>query len=535
MTAEETINIKEAEVIKLMLDFLNSRKLHISMLALEKESGVINGLYSDDMLFLRQLILDGQWEEVMQFIQPLEGMDKFDKKRFRYIIFKQKFLEALCVNNAMSAAEDPLNLEITMQEAVKCLHSLEDFCPTKEDYSKLCLLLTLPRLTHHAEFKDWNPSTARVHCFEEACAMVAEFIPADRKLSEAGFRASGNRLFQLLIKGILYECCVEFCQSKATGEEITEGEVLLGVDLLCGNGCDELDLSLLSWLQNLSPGAFTCAFQQKTLNIHVDRLVKPSKAGHADLLTPLINRLSPCPTSPFRQRPHSADTYMSRSLNPALDGLSHGLAAQDKRGLEANMKFALSRSLVENNVHQQDDSPERKHPQGLDGPNTTRTPLTPGKDGGPPCSTEKHERRDSTEHVQEYYRQRLRVQQHLEQKQQQKQLYQQMLLEGGVKPQDGAQHNLTETFLSRSIQKLEEMNVGIDHCGDEMMAHLGQQWNRLTGNNSTSSPRMSHTRHTPDKGPPRDKPGGVSSSTPVSTGSHSLPLLSESPVPATKR
>ncbi|XP_008290429.1 WD repeat-containing protein 47-like [Stegastes partitus] len=525
MTAEETINIKEAEVIKLILDFLNSRKLHISMLALEKESGVINGLYSDDMLFLRQLILDGQWEEVMQFIQPLEGMDKFDKKRFRYIILKQKFLEALCVNNAMSAAEDPHNLELTMQAAVKCLHSLEEFCPTKDDYSKLCLLLTLPRLTHHAEFKDWNPSTARVHCFEEACAMVAEFIPADRKLSEAGFRASGNRLFQLLIKGILYECCVEFCQSKATGEEITEGEVLLGVDVLCGNGCDELDLSLLSWLQNLSPGAFTCAFQQKTLNIHVDRLVKPSKAGYADLLTPLINRLSPCPTSPFRQRPHSADTYMSRSLNPALDGLSHGLAAQDKRGMEANMKSALSRSLVENNVHLQDDSPERKHPQGLDGPNTTRTPLTPGKDGGPPCSTETHERRDSTEHIQEYYRQRLRVQQHLEQKQQQRQLYQQMLLEGGVKPQDGAQHNLTETFLSRSIQKLEEMNVGIDHKGDEVMTHLGQQWNGLTGNNSASSPRMSNTRHAPDKGPPRDKPGGVSS--------HGL--LSESPVPTSQR
>uniref|UniRef100_A0A3B4GSJ1 WD repeat-containing protein 47-like n=1 Tax=Pundamilia nyererei TaxID=303518 RepID=A0A3B4GSJ1_9CICH len=498
MTAEETINIKEAEVIKLILDFLNSRKLHISMLALEKESGVINGLYSDDMLFLR----------------------------FRYIIFKQKFLEALCVNNAMSAAEDPLNLEITMQEAVKCLHSLEEFCPTKEDYSKLCLLLTLPRLTHHAEFKDWNPSTARVHCFEEACAMVAEFIPADRKLSEAGFRASGNRLFQLLIKGILYECCVEFCQSKATGEEITEGEVLLGVDLLCGNGCDELDLSLLSWLQNLSPGAFTCAFQQKTLNIHVDRLVKPSKAGHADLLTPLINRLSPCPTSPFHQRPHSADTYMSRSLNPALDGLSHGLAAQDKRGLETNMKFALSRSLVENNVHQQDDSPERN--------NSTVWGFFGGVLILVACVLVCVQRRDSTEHIQEYYRQRLRVQQHLEQKQQQKQLYQQMLLEGGVKPQDGAQHNLTETFLSRSIQKLEEMNVGIDHRGEDMMAQLGQQWNGLTGNNSTSSPRVPDTRHTPDKGPLRDKPGGVSSSTPVSTGSHSLPLLSESPVPPNK-
>uniref|UniRef100_A0A8C8DFR6 WD repeat domain 47b n=1 Tax=Oryzias sinensis TaxID=183150 RepID=A0A8C8DFR6_9TELE len=450
------------------------------MLALEKESGVINGLYSDDMLFLRQLILDGQWEEVMQFIQPLEGMEKFDKKRFRYIILKQKFLEALCVNNAMTTVEDPQNLELTMQQAVRCLHSLEEFCPTKEDYSKLCLLLTLPRLTHHAEFKDWNPSTARVHCFEEVCAMVGEFIPADRKLSEAGFRASGNRLFQLLIKGLLYECCVEFCQSKATGEEITEGEVLLGVDLVCGNCCDELDLSLLSWLQNLSSGAFNCAFEQKMLSIHVDRLVKPSKTGHADLLTPLINRLSPCLTSPFRQRPHSADTYMSRSLNPALDGLSHGLAAQDKRGVEASIKSSLSRSLVENNVHQQDDSPERQYPQGLDRASIPRTPLNQGKDGMP--------QHDSEEHIQEYYRQRLRVQQHLEQTQQQRQLYQQMLLEGGVRQRDGAQHNLTEAFLSRSIQRLEEMNVGIDHRGDEVMMHLGHELNGSNGNNNTFIP-----------------------------------------------
>lgn len=330
MTAEETINVKEVEIIKVILDFLNSRKLHISMLALEKESGVINGLYSDDMLFLRQLVLDGQWDEVLQFIQPLECMDKFDRKRFRYIILKQKFLEALCVNNAMSAEDEPQHLEFTMQEAVKCLHALEEFCPSKDDYSKLCLLLTLPRLTNHAEFKDWNPSTARVQCFEEACTMVAEFIPADRKLSEAGFKASRDRLFQLLLKGVLYECCVEFCQSKATGEEITESEVLLGVDMLCGNGCDDLDLSLLSWMQNLAQTVFSCAFEQKQLNIHIDRLVKPAKTGYADLLTPLISKLSPYPSSPLR-RPQSADTYMSCSLNPALDGLSYGLSGQDKR------------------------------------------------------------------------------------------------------------------------------------------------------------------------------------------------------------
>uniref|UniRef100_A0A673YVS6 WD repeat domain 47 n=1 Tax=Salmo trutta TaxID=8032 RepID=A0A673YVS6_SALTR len=503
MTAEEIINVKEVEIIKVILDFLNSRKLHISMLALEKESGVINGLYSDDMLFLRQLVLDGQWDEVLQFIQPLECMDTFDRKRFRYIVLKQKFLEALCVNNAMSAEDEPQHLEFTMQEAVKCLHALEEVCPSKDDYSKLCLLLTLPRLTNHAEFKDWNPSTARVHCFEEACTMVAEFIPADRKLSEAGFRASGNRLFQLLIKGVLYECCVEFCQSKATGEEITEGEVLLGVDMLCGNGCDDLDLSLLSWMQNLSHSVFSCAFEQKLLQIHVDRLVKPAKAGYADLLTPLISKLSPYPSSPLR-RPQSADAYMSRSLNPALDGLSYGLSGQEKRGPGGDTAGGKGVSPMSHsfaNYH-------------TGGQSLSRSLML--------------ESSDCHKKFEEFYRQRLRVQQHLEQKQQQRQLYQQMLLEGGVQHSDqpapgtdAAQHSLTETFLNRSIQKLEELNVGMESLEEDVQS-LAQQCNG-TGpspeNNNIGDPvgltPDPAVTLTPEQGQPHG--GGVVSSTPQRT------------------
>uniref|UniRef100_A0A671SRA9 WD repeat-containing protein 47-like n=1 Tax=Sinocyclocheilus anshuiensis TaxID=1608454 RepID=A0A671SRA9_9TELE len=517
MTAEEIINIKEAEIIKLILDFLNSRKLHISMLALEKESGIINGLYSDDMLFLRQLILDGQWEDVLQFIQPLECLDKFDRKKFRYIILKQKFLEALCVNNTLSAADDPENLELTMQDAVKSLHSLEEFCPTKEDYSKLCLLLTLPRLTHHAEFKDWNPSTARVHCFEEACSMVAEFIPADRKLSEAGFKASGDRLFQLLIKGILYECCVEFCQSKATGEEINEEEVLLAVDVLCGNGCEELDLSLLSWLQNLSPSVFAYAFEQKTLSIHVDRLIKPVRTGHADLLTPLLTKLSPCPASPLR-RPHSADTYMSRSLNPALDGLSHGLVGREKKSTEGDGKAsAMSQSFA-----------NFGYPSGGNGSKNAMETCRMNVNFTIRASTDiKMLSLNSLlviEQLQEFQRQRLRVQQHLEQKQQQRQLYHQMLLEGGVhppdQPTDTAQHNLTQKFLNRSIQKLEELNVGMEDLGEDVQA-LAQQCNGTAASGAS--------KQTPETGSCQNKTA-VISSTPQKGGGRGVPSLDESPV-----
>ncbi|XP_049663082.1 WD repeat-containing protein 47 isoform X4 [Accipiter gentilis] len=560
MTAEETVNVKEAEIIKLILDFLNSRKLHISMLALEKESGVINGLFSDDMLFLRQLILDGQWDEVLQFIQPLECMEKFDKKRFRYIIMKQKFLEALCVNNAMSAEDEPQHLEFTMREAVQCLHALEEYCPSKEDYSKLCLLLTLPRLTNHAEFKDWNPSTARVHCFEEACVMVAEFIPADRKLSEAGFKASNNRLFQLVMKGLLYECCVEFCQSKATGEEITESEVLLGIDLLCGNGCDDLDLSLLSWLQNLPATVFSCAFEQKMLNIHVDKLLKPTKAAYADLLTPLISKLSPYPSSPMR-RPQSADAYMTRSLNPALDGLSCGLTNHDKRVTDLGTKtspmshsFAnfhypgvqnLSRSLMLENTECHsifEESPERsdtpvepQHPISSETLCQSSVPENESLNGAQSqgsAKQEKNELRDSTEQFQEYYRQRLRYQQHLEQKEQQRQLYQQMLLEGGVNQEDGAdqQQNLTEQFLNRSIQKLGELNIGMDSLGNDVQT-LSQQCNGSKGNastnpasNFTSPPSDASQRITTDS-------QNVNTSTPRKLGSaNQIPFPEESPV-----
>lgn len=44
--------------------------------------------------------------------------------RFRYIILKQKFLEALCVNNAMSATEDPRNVGIKMMNECSFATSL---------------------------------------------------------------------------------------------------------------------------------------------------------------------------------------------------------------------------------------------------------------------------------------------------------------------------------------------------------------------------------------------------------------------------
>lgn len=66
------LSLREEDVIRLSLEFLQNRSLHISQLSLERESGVINGCYSDDALFLRQLVLDGQWDDALEFVQPLQ-------------------------------------------------------------------------------------------------------------------------------------------------------------------------------------------------------------------------------------------------------------------------------------------------------------------------------------------------------------------------------------------------------------------------------------------------------------------------------
>lgn len=60
----QSLTFFESDIVKLVLEFLQRRDLCISMLSLERETGQINGLFSEDMLFLRQLVLEGQVREM---------------------------------------------------------------------------------------------------------------------------------------------------------------------------------------------------------------------------------------------------------------------------------------------------------------------------------------------------------------------------------------------------------------------------------------------------------------------------------------
>ncbi|CAH2034849.1 unnamed protein product, partial [Iphiclides podalirius] len=314
------LNLREDDVIRLALEFLHNRDLHITQLSLERETGVINGNYADDVLFLRQLILDGQWDDVLEFIQPLSTLKAFEANKFNYAILRHKYIELLCIRSEIKAYN---NVENIVDEVVKVLSDLEKIAPSKEEYSNLCLLLTLPSITDHAQFKKWNPSNARVQCFREVYPLVEAFLPCDKKSSGTVSKCAKNdRLMQLLIKGILYESCVNYCQAKATGSKEAQSNEVNFSRLLDGSGFDESDLSLLSWLQSIPAETFSVPFEQRMLNVDVEKLDRPSLhtswTEHM-LVTPIKPRTFPHLAMPFR-RPRSAADAMTRSLRPLPDG-----------------------------------------------------------------------------------------------------------------------------------------------------------------------------------------------------------------------
>lgn len=119
-------------------------------------------------------------------------------KQFRYSILRHKYIELLCIKSeaggaVMAAGQGMNSVEGAVEEVVQILAELEKLAPSKDEYSGLCLLLTLPRLADHLQYRDWNPSKARVQCFRDVFPLVEKFLPGDKK-STAISAAKNDRL-----------------------------------------------------------------------------------------------------------------------------------------------------------------------------------------------------------------------------------------------------------------------------------------------------------------------------------------------------
>jgi len=338
MAAQTHLVLREEDVVKLACEFMENRDMTISQVSLERESGVINGDLSDDIVFLRQLILDGQWEDCLEFIQPLAQLSTFDYPMFQYLILKHKFVELLCIKSEIPIA----NTESAVEEVVKVLKELEGVAPTKEDYSQLCLLLTLNKLSEHPDYRSWNPVKARCNCFKQILPLVRELLAGERRSPAPGpgLVAANDRLLQLIIKGILYESCVDYCQQKATASKNSNS--IEFTNILSQSEFNDSDLSLLSWLQSLPPDTFSCPFEQRSLNVDVERIQKPvletSWTEHM-LVTPIRSNIFPHSAMPHG-KPKSTD-IMTKSLSLLLSKSQDASSAPGGGGL-LNMSKSLA-------------------------------------------------------------------------------------------------------------------------------------------------------------------------------------------------
>lgn len=93
----ERLFLSESDVIHLLLEFLSSRGLTSAQVELERETGIVNEVIaSPDLIFLRSLIVDGRWDDVTEFLQPLEeAFRSFPGKKVKATILKHRFLDIL--------------------------------------------------------------------------------------------------------------------------------------------------------------------------------------------------------------------------------------------------------------------------------------------------------------------------------------------------------------------------------------------------------------------------------------------------------
>ncbi|KAH9395724.1 WD repeat-containing protein 47 [Tyrophagus putrescentiae] len=232
------VSVREEDAIRLILEFLSRRELCISQLSLERESGIYNCNVGDDLIFLRQLILDGQWEDALQFVTPLESLEHFASRQFHFLIYKHKYVELLCIRAEASCAPTSAttssslaSVEVAVQDIIDCLNQLEVYAPSREDYHRLSSLLTIPSLSDDEELRNWNPNSWRLQCFHDVMPLVERFMTqqpttaSDTASNSSSTNKSGNnnnnnciarndRLMNLIFKGLMYEVCLETVAAK---------------------------------------------------------------------------------------------------------------------------------------------------------------------------------------------------------------------------------------------------------------------------------------------------------------------------------
>ena len=119
-------HLEESSVLQIVLGYLEERGYISSMRCLEKETGISNSPSDDDLSYVRELVLDGRFEDVLRFLQPI-----IQSSSIIFQLKRQQFLERLQQGDSSTKS-----LSSAVVGIVQELRDLKSLCD-KEEFNNL--------------------------------------------------------------------------------------------------------------------------------------------------------------------------------------------------------------------------------------------------------------------------------------------------------------------------------------------------------------------------------------------------------------
>ena len=201
--------LQEKELLELVRHFLEEEGLVEAMRCVEKASQ--SSQKGQELVFLRELVLNGQWNDVIKYLSPLKTLNGY--LACCYQLYKQEYLELLTSKEKIDDLEAKL---------CKMLTRLKSITSCEEEFSSLLFLLTVPDPTIHCE--KWTRMGGRLALFHH----ISDFLTCHLVTPTLKRNQRKHRLAQLVTKGLLYERCETVCSARH-GITLPEDDRLLNL------------------------------------------------------------------------------------------------------------------------------------------------------------------------------------------------------------------------------------------------------------------------------------------------------------------
>ncbi|KAL7671771.1 hypothetical protein ACOME3_006674 [Neoechinorhynchus agilis] len=306
------VTVKDSDVTKLILEYLYKKQFSSSATNLEQETGILNGLRRSSSL--RQSIQNADYERAASQVSGNDAQIT--------VIRLHQALEL----SYLYFINDQIDVHDKLVQLLSMLLTSKDLSEYPGECEKVNQLLGLIRRERSVSLTSrffaivndpkWNLCRNKSECIERCMALE------HAKNNDIG-ESTNDRLIQLIVKGLLYETCMEYCQIAATvfndddnvNPQSIENPPNMSlcsrtVSVLAETTMTDMDASLLSWLQFLPIETFSCSFAQRNLSLCTVPIKSTLKQEHPR------KSLPPPPPPPAASVPTSTVTTGTAALTP---------------------------------------------------------------------------------------------------------------------------------------------------------------------------------------------------------------------------